>query len=267
MKMKREKKYNVERNNVYMKNIILIFTLLCVLTLFAGCSETPKTPDISDINGKPGDTEYLMLDISGCESAINVTATGCESFEGITDRIKGTDISGGIIKEVSTCADFGSMFSGWYDIEGVGAKSARYTMRLEDKQEYEEISLGINYYSLILEAKFFDATSVEIEHGSDITVNGLTGDFELTVFVLDGNDWLIGTKMTIIKGKLDVSSTITLYNNGNSYTLESDTTIRGLSVEGYENNENILTQAAETATNSYTLTFADGKYVWEDNGV
>ena len=252
-----------------MKRIITLIMLVCVIFLMSGCGfELPiinndHSATDDSAAGDPGvECDYISLDITKCESALIITATGCETFAGITDRIKGTDFDGGIIKEVSTCADWGGFFSGWYDIEGAGAKAARYTLRPEEKQQSETISLGINYYTLILEASFFDAESVEIEYGSDITINGLNGDFSLLVFVLGKNtDWLVGTAMTRMYGTVDQRGSLTLSYGADSYSITSTAPVRGLLVESYENNDVVSTAGATTEKTSYAISFANGNYI------
>jgi len=245
-----------------MKRLSIIAAILMFLFMFAGCQANTDS-------GAEDQMDWQSLSVDHCGVPVKITATGCEAFEGKTDTVYATDITGdGIIYEVSTCAEFADHFHGTYSIGAKGSRNARYCITPTKPQDYP-MEIGMNYYCVILEAKFQTADRVEIQYDSDITVRGLVGDFQLLVLASEKEKWNLGGNINRISGTADSKTDIVLTCTKEGYSLTSAAALRGISITGSKtyNGEYIeITSATEETVKLYTISFADNEYVIKAEG-
>lgn len=251
------------------RKLILLLAAVLLLLTAAGCNP-PRRDDPNDVNtatdviGAIDDEnlDWLVLYIDYGENPIQITAAGCASFDGKIDVLNNTEITGGgIVYQMKTCAEWGDHYDGSYSICGEGSRDARYTLTPMGAQLIYPLRLSINYYDVILEASFMSADCVEIQYDSDITIKGLTGEFE--IFVMAGHEgpWYLGLPQTRITGEVTVASDVTLKYSQNEYIVTATTEIKDLEANGLDGSSVITTVAAPRPVDACTIESSHGYYV------
>ena len=244
------------------RKISFLMAAVLLLLMAAGCELPGRDTPNDAADGESLDWQILHIEQS--EGPVQITASGCAAFEGKVDIINATEITGGgIVSQVSTCADWGDHFDGSYDIEGEGSRAARYTITPMGKQRFDPIQVGINYFDVILEASFMTADCAEIQLDGDITIKGLTGEFEFFIAAWNENGlWRVETPMTVVKGTLADAGNVTVSFSETGYTVSSTTMVHDLTVEGWDGLRNVITTAAAgNPLKTCSIRAKDGHYL------
>jgi hypothetical protein len=211
---------------------------------------------------KNTNADWQIILIEKSENPVELRVTGSPVFEGMRDIINGSTVRDGNICKVNTSAETGNYFGGSYDVEGENTRNARYIMTPMGFQRHNPIQLGVNYFTVAIEATFWQADSVEIQFNSDITIRNLNGKFDILVSVWREDDWFVETPLTRFTGTLEKAGDITVSFTKDEYLISSTSEISRLTVEGYDSWRTSLTKAtAENNSNGYIVKSVGSQYI------
>ncbi len=241
-----------------MKHMRLLPVLLAIGLLLTGCG-TPTADIESDA------FDRLNLTVENSENPIQITVEGNPHFEGSVDTINASEITSTgkeIISAVRRCSDFDLCFDGTYEVSAPQVKEGRYILTTTGIQKAEEVTLGVNFYDLIMEASAKTVSSVKVGYMDSVELTGVSGSFEIFVFVLSEHmNWDIGPRRFTITGAVNDCSTLLLQWKSDHFELSSNVPVKKLSVVSTKTDGTVLfTSMAVEKKEHYTLHNANGYY-------
>lgn len=238
---------------------IILSLLLCVAAL-AGCAVKDDKPNTAEEN-----IQRVMVSLDDAEMPVYLTVENLPAFEGKKDMINASHVMSnekGAIAKVNTCADFGSVFSGTYEVTGEHLEKATFCFK-PYKQKLEPITCGINYYDLMMDGTAIDCDSIAVTYGKSVVMKAVNSDFEIFIYTLSEDcEMQFGQSMITVSGSLAEPGTVDLSWDGTKFTLASDKTIADCkAVTEVSDRTEQYTADADIYGTAFEITVADGKPV------
>lgn len=239
--------------------VLIVFTL-CV-TALAGCGVNDKD------NQYPSEDniQKVMVSIEDAEMPVYLTVENLPAFEGKKDMINGSHIKSnekGSISKMNTCADFGSVFSGTYEVSGEHLEDAVFCFK-PYPQKLEPITCGINFYDLIMDGAALDCKSIAVTYGKSVELKAVNGEFKIFFYILSEKcEMQFGQSMITVSGSLSESGTVKLSWDGTKFTLVSDKTIADCkAVTEVSNRSEQYSADADICGTAFEIAVEEGKPV------
>ncbi len=240
------------------KPVFVILSLLLCASALAGCAVRNSKPVTAEKN-----IQRVLADLENAELPVYLTVEKLPAFEGKKDMINASKVTGsekGAIAKVNTCADFGTVFSGTYEVTGEHLEKAAFCFK-PSKQKLEPITCGVNYYDLIMDGTAIDCGSIAVTYGKSVELQAVNGDFKIFIFTLsDACPMQFGQAMITVSGSLAEPGAVNLSWDGTKFTLASDKAIADCKAVTEAADRSAKYSAdADVCGTAFEITVADGK--------
>ena len=247
-----------------MKKKLSIY-LLCLLGLLTACNKEPEYTDAdfgtiieyteniqeSTEQGTIETTEtieekeykgniiWALFDVKNIENNFYVEILNNPYFKGGKDKISGIgkeDIKHTsnikVIDQISSGTGWDNNFSGSWDVFGDYLEDSIFVIYPTVKQEYDMVSLGVNYFDSLFQGKAYECEKIQIKHMDYVEFTNIIGDFEFFIYPFtDEHRQTLGFDYFTVKGNVETASNIKLSFKDNKIYLDSNNNINNLTLE------------------------------------